>query len=261
MKIKIALAQIDVKWADPDTNVAAARAMVAGAALQSADLIVLPELWGSGYDLGHAADYATSVDGGVFAEMAALARQHSVYLTGSLLERSQGRVYNTCALFGPRGLAGWYRKLHRFRLMDEDRYLSPGAAPTLLDDLPWGATGLAICYDLRFPELFRAYAVAGAQVILLPAQWPSDRIDHWRTLVRARAIENQCVMVACNRVGADPNNSFGGASAVVGPWGDVLAEGGDEPGLFLAEVDIGAVADARQRIPVLSDRRPDCYGL
>lgn len=259
--MKIALAQFDVKWADPDSNVATARAMVAHAAPQSADLIVLPELWGSGYDLSHAADYATAIDGGVFTEMAALARQHSVYLAGSLLEQSQGRVYNTCALFGPRGLVGWYRKLHRFRLMDEDRYLSPGAAPTLLDGLPWGETGLAICYDLRFPELFRTYAAAGAQVIILPAQWPSDRIDHWRTLVRARAIENQCVMAACNRVGADPSNSFGGASAVVGPWGDVLVEAGDEPGLFLAEVDIGAVADARQRIPVLSDRRPDCYGL
>jgi len=261
MKIKIALAQIDVKWADPDANVATARQMVAQAAVHAADLVVLPELWGSGYDLSHAADYATPIDAGVFAEMAALAREHKLYLTGSLLEQSQGQFYNTCALFGPRGLVGRYRKLHRFRLMDEDRYLAPGDAPALLDDLPWGATALAVCYDLRFPELFRAYAVAGAQLIILPAQWPSARIDHWRTLLRARAIENQCFMVGCNRVGADPNNSFGGASAVVGPWGDVFVAGADGPGLFLAEVDLETVADARQSIPVLSDRRPDCYRL
>ncbi len=258
--IKIALAQMDVKWADPEANLATARDMVAQAATAGADLVVLPELWGSGYDLAHAAAYATPLDSGLFEAMATLAREHGLYVAGSLLEESEGRIYNTCALFGPQGLVGRYRKLHLFCLMAEDRYLAPGDGPALCSDLPWGATALAICYDLRFPELFRGYAVAGARLMLIPAQWPARRVDHWQALVRARAIENQCVVAACNRIGADPDATFGGASAVVGPWGEVLVEGDDQPALLLAEADLAEVDEARRHIPVLRDRRPECYG-
>jgi predicted amidohydrolase len=193
--------------------------------------------------------------------MGKLAAAHQLYLAGSLLEQEQGRVYNTHALYGPEGLLAHYRKIHLFRLMAEHTYLAPGEAPTLQRGLPWGPVGLATCYDLRFPELFRGYAVAGARLILVPAEWPAPRIDHWRTLVRARAIENQCFVAACNRVGADPNNRFAGASTIVGPWGEVLLEGDDTAGLLLAEVDPEGVDAARERIPVLSDRRPACYEL
>jgi len=145
--------------------------------------------------------------------------------------------------------------------MQEDRYLAAGDQPALCEGTPWGTTALAICYDLRFPELFRTYALAGARLVLLPAQWPAPRNDHWRTLLRARAIENQCVVAGCNRVGADHNNFFGGASAVIGPWGELLVEGSDRAALLVAEVNFDAVEEARRRIPILSDRRPECYGL
>jgi predicted amidohydrolase len=259
--IKIALAQMDVRWADRDANLATARRMVAQAAKARADVVVLPELWGSGYDLAHAASLATSIHDGLFQEMAALARQHDLYLIGSLLEASAGHIHNTCAFFGPQGLVGSYRKLHLFRLMAEDSYLSPGDQPGLYDVPPWGMTALAICYDLRFPELFRGYALAGARLMVIPSEWPAPRIDHWRTLLRARAIENQCVVAACNRVGADRDNMFGGASAVVGPWGETLVEGDGHPALLMAQVDLAQVDEARRRIPVLSDRRPECYRL
>ncbi len=259
--IRIALAQMDVKWADPDANLAAARRMVAQAADAGADLVVLPELWGSGYDLAHAAVYATPLDAGLFREMALLARAHDLHVVGSLLESDDGQIYNTCALFGPAGLLGQYRKMHRFCLMQEDRYLAAGDQPALCQGTPWGPTALAICYDLRFPELFRTYALAGARLMLLPAQWPAPRIDHWRTLLRARAIENQCVVAGCNRVGVDHDNVFSGASAVIGPWGEVLVEEGEREALLVAEVDFDAVDEARRRIPILSDRRPECYGL
>lgn len=257
--IKIALAQMDVKWAEPDVNLAVAREMVAQAAADGADLVVLPELWGSGYDLAHAADYATSVDGGFFSEMAALAQEQGLHVAGSLLESHDGRIYNTCALFSPQGLVGDYRKLHLIGLMDEDRYLAPGDKLTLCEGLPWGATGLAICYDLRFPEVFRAYAVAGARLMVIPAQWPAPRIEHWRLLLRARAIENQCIVAACNRVGADPNNEFVGASAVIGSAGEVLVEGKDRSALLIAEVDLAKVEETRHFLPVFHDRRPECY--
>ncbi len=259
--IRIALAQMDVEWADQDANLNSARQMVARAAAADADLVILPELWGSGFDLAHAADYATSVDAGLFEEMAAMARDNDLYVVGSLLEESDGAIYNTCALYSPHGLVGRYRKLHRFCLMAEDRYLAAGNHPALLDGIPWGRTALAICYDLRFPELFRGYALAGARLMVIPAQWPAPRVEHWRTLLRARAIENQCFVAGCNRVGADPNNQFGGASTVIGPWGEVLVEGNDHPALLLAEVDLSQVDEARQRIPILEDRRPDCYEL
>jgi omega-amidase len=253
--IRVTLVQMDVKWADPEANLDTAREMIAQAAAHHADLVVLPELWGSGYDLAHAANYATDVGSGLFYEMAALAQEHNLHLAGSLLEANGGR------LFGPQGLAGSYRKMHRFRLMQEDRYLGAGNQPIHLTGLPWGKTALAICYDLRFPELFRGYAVIGAQLIVIPAQWPAPRIEHWRTLLRARAIENQCFVIGCNRVGADRDNVFGGASAVIGPWGELLVEGGDSPALLVAEVDLTEVEKARQRIPVLDDRRPECYQL
>jgi omega-amidase len=259
--VRIALAQMDVRWADPDANLTVARRMVARAADAGADLVLLPELWGSGYDLARAADYAAPLNMGLFQEMANLAREHDLYLLGSLLEVETGRVYNTAALYAPQGLVGRYRKIHRFGLMDEDRYLAAGDHPALCADLPWGATGLAICYDLRFPELFRGYAVQGARLILLPAEWPSPRIDHWRTLLRARAIENQCFVIGCNRVGADPNNAFGGASALIGPRGETLVEGGDGPELLVARIQVEQVDEARSYIPVLADRRPECYQL
>jgi omega-amidase len=259
--IRIALAQMDVEWADPEANLATARQMVAQAATAGADLIVLPELWGSGYDLAHAADYTTPLDSGLFGEMVALAREHDLHVAGSLLEACEGRVYNTCVLAGPQGLLGHYRKVHLFRLMDEDRYLAPGGRPALCDSLPWGATALAICYDLRFPELFRGYAVAGARLMVIPAQWPVRRIEHWRALLRARAIENQCVVAGCNRAGADGDAVFGGASAVIGPWGEVLVEGDDAPALLVAQVDLAEVEKARRHIPVFGDRRPECYEL
>jgi omega-amidase len=256
---KIALAQMDVKWAEPEANLATARQMVARAATAGADLVVLPELWGSGYDLAHAADYATPLHSGFFGEMAALAQAHDLHVAGSLLEARDGRIYNTCALFDPQGLVGNYRKLHLIGLMDEDRYLAPGDKLTLCEGPPWGATGLAICYDLRFPEVFRAYAVAGARLMVIPAQWPAPRIEHWRLLLRARAIENQCIVAACNRVGADPNNEFVGASAVVGSGGEVLVEGDERPALLMAEVDLAKVEETRHFLPVFHDRRPECY--
>jgi len=257
--IKIALAQMDVKWAEPEANLTTVQQMVAQAAEAGADLVVLPELWGSGYDLAHAGQYATTVYDGLFGEMAALAEAHRLHVVGSLLEQENARIYNTCALFSPQGPVATYRKIHLFRLMEEHQYLAPGDQPTLCKDLPWGTTALAICYDLRFPELFRGYALAGARLVIIPAQWPARRVDHWGTLLRARAIENQCFVAGCNRVGRDNGDPFGGRSALVGPWGEVLVEGDDRPALLLAEVDLDKVEQARQHIPILSDRRPECY--
>lgn len=126
---------------------------------------------------------------------------------------------------------------------------------------PWGETGLAICYDLRFPEMFRRYALDGVQTMIISAEWPLQRIEHWQTLLRARAIENQCFVIAANCVGQCGGENFGGRSAVISPWGEVLVEGqSDQPELLTVTFDTGQVDEVRRRIPVLIDRRPDLYG-
>lgn len=260
MKLHISLGQMDVQLGKPGTNLETVRHLAAEAAHGGADLLVLPELWSTGYDLERAADYATATDHGIFAAVRDLALAHRLHIVGSCLSRlGDGQFGNTIAWFGPDGAQlGTYSKVHLFRLMDEDQFLTAGDGRTLVD-APWGGTGLAICYDLRFPELFRAYALAGARLIILPSEWPHPRLAHWRTLLRARAIENQLFVVACNRVGTSKGTAFFGHSTIVDPWGEIVVEMGEQAGLVSAEIDLTLVDDVRRKIPVFSDRRPDLY--
>lgn len=266
-KLALTLVQMDCTLGEPAANFARAETMIAEAARRGSQLVILPELWSTAYDLEHAADHATALtqraqSDGWFDRLARLAKAHNIWLTGSILEaQDDGRFYNCMALYGPDGeLAGVYRKIHLFRLMQEEVYLGAGQSPTLLD-LPWGKTGLAICYDLRFPELFRGYALQGARLLLIPAEWPHPRREHWRTLLRARAIENQCFVAACNRVGTSKGTQFFGASAVIDPLGETRIEGGEAEMLLTTEIDLAEVDAVRAHIPVFQDRRPELYTL
>jgi omega-amidase len=261
MELRVAIGQMDIALGDPAANLKTVQNLAARAATERADLLVLPELWGSGYDLGRADELADELHTGLFASVVALARHHRLAICGSLLEwdADEQRPYNTATLYDAAGaLRGRYRKIHRFGLMNEDQHLGAGEEAPILHTA-WGDLALAICYDLRFPELFRRYALEGARAIVMPSEWPVQRIEHWRTLVRARAIENQCFMVACNRVGSDRANTFGGYSVVVDPWGAVLVEGDDQEGLLHATLDLDLVDEVRSRIPVWNDRRPELY--
>ena len=192
-----------VDAAKPKENLALARELAKEASDAKGDVLVLPELWLHGYDLERAAEFAAPLGEGGFAEMAQLASQHRLHVAGSLLELHADGISNKAALYDTQGiLLGAYRKLHLFRPMAEDRHLAPGKRPVLCQT-GWGPVGLAICYDLRFPELFRALALAGAVIVLVPAQWPAERAEAWGLLVRARAAENQLFVAGCNRVGGD----------------------------------------------------------
>ena len=133
---------------------------------------------------------------------------------------------------------------------------------------PWGATALAICYDLRFPEIFRRYALQGAKLVVMPSQWPLARLDHFRTLIRARAIENGIYIVAVNRVGSDVDvvdeveqeTAFGGHSCIVDPWGNTVVEAGFVNGVYTATIELDLVDEVQKKIPTLQDRRPTTYG-
>jgi predicted amidohydrolase len=260
MEFKISLGQMDVKFGDPAANFATVTRMTEEARQRGSDLILFPELWSTAYDLTRASTYASSLDAGVFADLSALARRTGIYVLGSTLSLlGENQFGNTLTVFAPDGtLLADYSKIHLFRLMDEHQHLTAGDKPVLVD-LPFGRAGLAICYDLRFPELFRGYALAGAEMTFLPAEWPHPRLNHWQTLVRARAIENQMFVFACNRVGRDASNEFFGHSMAVDPWGEILAEGGEGEELITLTVDLSKVQEARRKIPILQDRRPEVY--
>jgi predicted amidohydrolase len=171
-----------------------------------------------------------------------------------------GQPFNTATLYGPDGeRVGAYRKVHLFAPMGDREHMTAGDALPLFD-LPWGRTALAVCYDLRFPEQWRQYTWAGARLIVIPAEWPVHRVEHWRLLLRARAVENQLFVAGCNRTGTDTDGEYGGHSAAVDPWGRVLVEGGAEPGLYVATLDLDEVERARGLFTFLEDRRPEVYG-
>lgn len=257
--LTIALAQIDLALGDPAKNLATARAQIAQAKARGADIVVLPELWSSASDLAHAAQHAAMLDAGMFAAIANTARENKIAVVGALLEMRDGWVYNTATLYDAQATRlGWYRKLHLAPMFDEDKYLAGGIEASVFD-APFGKFALGICYDLRFPELWRHYAIAGARIAFLPAEWPHQRIAHWRALLPARAIENQMFMIACNRIGTSDGETFGGHSMIVDPWGEILVEGGDCAALLIAQIDLDKVAEVRARLPVFKDRRPDVY--
>lgn len=261
MEIKVALAQMEIALGDVERNVATAQRMAAKAAAQGADLLVLPELWSTGYDLARADAYAAALGQGAFGLMADLAKEAGLYVAGTALETNpQGLPFNTAALYTPDGeLAGAYQKVHLWAPLGEVEHMTAGVRLPLFD-LPWGRVALAVCYDLRFPELWRCYADGGAQLVIIPAEWPVRRVEHWRLLLRARAVENQFFVAGCNRAGAGSDGKFGGYSAVVDPWAQVLEEGGDEQGLFITPLELDEVARSRRLFPFLQDRRPEVYG-
>jgi predicted amidohydrolase len=265
--VKISLGQFDVRKANPRVNWTHVQEIVAEARRQGGEVVVLPELWDSGYALDQAKNFASSLSGGLFAQVVALAKQHGIFILGSMLEKRGLGVSNTVPVISPTaGVMGAYRKLHLFPLMEEDKWLTPGEA-ALTVDLPWGRSSLAICFDLRFPELFRRYAVEGSRIVFIPCEWPHPRLEHFRTLVRARAIENQMYVVAVNRIGVDDFEEvtgrygahFCGHSMVVDPWGEIVIEAGEGEGVFTVEVDLDRVDTIRQQIPVLENRRPEHY--
>ncbi|MEO0562062.1 MAG: nitrilase-related carbon-nitrogen hydrolase [Chloroflexota bacterium] len=202
---------------------------------------------------------AETLNSGMFNNLSEMAGQGKISILGSIFEKRGDKVANGAAFYAANGrLMGVYRKIHLFRLFDEDRYLQEGGS-ALTMDLPWGPTSVAICYDLRFPELFRRYADEGSKLILLVAEWPTVRIEHWRTLIQARAIENQVFVAAVNSTGTTGDKEFGGHSMIVDPFGKIIVEAGDEPFLVTGEIDLDRVDEARRAMPVMKDRRPELY--
>ena len=257
-KVCAAAIQFNIALGDVDANLAQAVAGLRRARGKGAGLAVLPEMWSTGYAYRHLAELAEQTPRVVEA-LKPLTAELQMVVVGSLPEKREGEIYNTAYVIDHGREAGRYRKLHLFSTMREDRFLAAGDK-TLVVQTSVGRLGVATCYDLRFPELFRKLALDGAEIFCLPAEWPKPRQEHWRTLLRARAIENQMFVAAANCCGRQGKLDFFGMSLLIAPRGEILAEGGETAVELVAEFDFAEMADYRAQIPVYQERRSDVYG-
>jgi len=229
-------------------------------AAESADLVLLPEIWATGYFSFERYEYeAEPINGPYMSGLAELAKRLGVYLfAGSFVEVNGGRYYNTSALFGRQGdLLGVYRKIHLFRYgSKEGEILTRGEDVTVVDT-EFGKIGLSTCYDMRFPELYRRQVDLGAELLLVTAAWPHRRLEHWQLFNAARAVENQCFVVSCNCTGTTRGEFLGGHSSVTDPWGNRIASGGEREAIVRTEIDPGEVARVRESFPNLKHRVMD----
>lgn len=239
-------------------RLAIAREAVAEEAARGADLVVLPEMWAVGYFAfdGYAAA-GEPLDGPLAAALSQIAAAAGVHLAaGSMVERDGEKLHNTTLLFDRAGsLSATYRKIHLFGYgSKEQQILTPGE-DIVVADVDGLAIGLSTCYDLRFPELYRGMVDAGAECFVVVAGWPFPRLDAWRCLGRARAIENQAALVGCNSAGTQGGSRFAGASMAFNAWGTPMGELDDRPGVLRVEFDPEAIRTARADFPALVDRR------
>ncbi|MFF8191567.1 carbon-nitrogen family hydrolase [Streptomyces bobili] len=223
-----------------------------------ANLVVLPELWTTGaFAYEEFAAEAEPLDGPTHEAMAKAAGDAGVWLhAGSIPERDpDGPLYNTSLVFSPSGeLAAAYRKIHRFGFDKGEAVLMGAGRDLVTVRLPETTLGVATCYDLRFPELFRGLVDAGAETLVVPAGWPERRRAHWTLLAQARAVENQAFVLACGTAGTHAGVPQAGHSIVVDPWGEVLAEAGPGEEILTVEFDPAKVETTREQFPALKDR-------
>jgi predicted amidohydrolase len=256
-QIKAAAVQFNIKLADIDANVEHVRETLYRLHGDGVQLAVLPEMWSCGFAYKELNELAKRTPE-VVEEMGRLSAEYGMVLVGSLPEPDGDKVCNTAYVMDKGRLAGKYRKIHLFSLMNEDRAFTGGDS-WLVADTSLGKIGVFICYDLRFPELARRLAVEGADVLVVPGEWPKPREEHWRTLLRARAIENQLFVVAANCCGVMGKLDFFGSSMIIGPKGEILAEGGYENTEITAVLDFAAMETWRQQITCFPDRKPQFY--
>jgi predicted amidohydrolase len=265
MSVSVALLQVGITVEEPVAErvdrVLAWAAEVAG----DHDVVVLPELWSIGaFAIDLMPAHAQPIDGPLVQSLARISRDTGTWVFGGSFPEwrasADGSVahFNTQVVLDPSGaLAAQYRKVHLFGFNGGETTVMSSGADLAVVDTPLGPTGLATCYDLRFPELFRRLVAAGAEAFVVPAGWPERRQVHWQVLARARAIENQAYVIACNASGTHAGVPMAGLSMVVDPQGDVVAEAGPGEEVLSVALDPARVAAWRAAFPALEDRRLD----
>jgi len=256
--VHAAAIQFNITLGEIDGNLAKAEEALRRVAARGAQLAVLPEMWSSGYAYRKLPELATGTPR-VLERLQEWSQELGMVIVGSLPEAKEDRIYNTAYVIDNGEELGRYSKMHLFSVMREDRFLAAGDN-CLVVPSSVGKLGVAICYDLRFPELFRRLGLEGAEILCLPAEWPLPRQLHWRTLLRARAIENQMYVAAANCCGRQGKLDFCGMSLLIAPRGEILAEAGDTDSEIVAAFEAAELDDYRAQIPVYRERRSDLYG-
>ena len=278
----LACGQFDIAWEDKPANYRRVAALVAAAKLPPGTLLLLPEMFATGFTM-RAESVAEPVGGSTAQFLAELARQHAIFVQAGVVlwgepeqspedrapvfeaegcaapssRSATARCRNEALVFDPAGrLLACYAKIHLFSPAGEPEHYAPGRTPTLFT---WreATVAPAICYDLRFPELFRAATCLGAEILTVIACWPAAREAHWLTLLAARAIENQCYVAAANRCGQAPTGlTYSGRSQIIDPTGVVLVDAGSDEGVIQAELDLAALRRYRHAFPALRGIAP-----
>jgi omega-amidase len=249
--------QLDIAWEDKTTSHARVRELLATTPVAAGALIVLPEMFATGFSM-HVGTIAESSDGPTHSFLAQLARERAAYVMGGVVTRAADeRGRNDAVVYDPQGaLVTRYSKLHPFSYAGETRHYEAGSEVVTF---AWHDFRVApfVCYDLRFPEAFRQAARNGAQLMTVIANWPHPREAHWLALLRARAIENQAYIVGVNRSGSDPHVRYGGRSLILDPRGETLAEAGEAPQVVTANLELAPLVEYREHFPALADMRAD----
>jgi omega-amidase len=256
--MKVCSAQVSSRWEDPGANLRRAALCVASAKAEGADLICFPEQFVTGWS-PHSTRFAEDPNGPAVRTLQELARDHSIFILGSHIEKHEPRPLNTSVAIDGRGeVVASFSKIHPFSPGGEDLHYDPGDHLSTFSAGPV-RFGIAICYDLRFPPLFRAYAKEGVHCVLVPSAWPCSRTRSWEILIQARALDNQFYVIGCNSTGITPVDRYCGHSLSADPVGVVISRGGEGEELLMTEVDPAKVDAVRARMQVERDRRPDLY--
>jgi len=256
--MKVCTAQMASTWEDPGANLERAACLVESAGAEGADLICFPEQFVTGWS-PHSTRFSEEQDGYTVSTLRGLAREHSLSIVGSYVQKHNPRPLNTAVAIDSRGeVVASYSKIHPFSPGGEDLHYDPGDHISVFS-IENVRFGIAICYDLRFAPLFRAYARKGVHCVLVPSAWPCSRTRAWEILVSARALDNQFYVIGCNPTGTTPVDKYCGHSLSADPVGVIISRGGEGEELVMTDVDPTRVDATRARMPVEQDRRPDLY--
>ncbi|MHB8164408.1 MAG: nitrilase-related carbon-nitrogen hydrolase [Methanoregula sp.] len=251
-------AQISSSWEDPEKTLEKAEGFITHAAACGAQLICFPEQFATGWDPSSEKN-VQDLTGNIITRLQACAKANRIAVIGSIREASSTLPKNTSVAIGNDGsILATYSKIHLFSPAKEDGHFIPGTDLGIFSLGPL-TCGLAICYDLRFPELFRIYAQKRVQVIFVPAAWPASRIRHWELFIQARAAENQMYVIGVNTTGTTPVDRYSGSSMAANPHGTIISRANDAEQLLFMELDPAEVAAARSALPVEKDRKDALY--
>lgn len=255
MIMKIGLFQINIAWENKAGNFNKVETFAIKAKEQDVDLIVLPELFSTGYTM-NSEPLAENLSGETPSFLSKLSKDYKVCVLGSFIEKTETKPKNSAILFNKKGLLIFhYSKIHLFSFIGEDKNYSPGEKIPIFK-LHQQKLGAVICYDLRFPEAFIELADKGVKCVFVIASWPVERIEHWDFLLKARAVDNQIYVVGVNRVGKSPLGSYPGHSAVVDPFARVIATAQEnEEGIIISDIDFSFVEKIRKEFPILKDKK------